>query len=89
MGGIVGSGSSKAKKEAQWQQEQMRKQAQKAEAERQAQENVAQAQAKLAEDSMFAAQEDVLGIETQDTGEVGGKRKRKRQQDTSGGLGIG
>ena len=89
MSGLMGSGASKARKEAQRQHDAMMKQSREAEAQRQAQENVAQAQAKLAEDSMFAPEEDEVEVQAGDAKDVGGARKRKRRQDTSGGLGIG
>lgn len=96
MGGVANAiekpfrtGASSQKKEAQRQQDLMIKQAKEAEDARKRQEQVAQAQAKVMEDTMFEPQEEGLSIEAVDAGGVGGKRKRKRQQDTSGGLGIG
>lgn len=95
MGGVAQAiekpfrtGASQAKKEARKQQDLMVQQAQEAKRLREEQENVAKAQAKLAEDSMFEGAEEGLGIEGIDTEAVGGKRKRRRVQETESGLGI-
>lgn len=96
MGGVAKAiekpfrtGATQQKKQAQRQQEEMIKQAKEAEKARQRQEQVAQTQAKVVEDMMFEPQEEGLGIETVEVGEVGGKRKRRRMLETGGGLGVG
>lgn len=53
--------------------------------------NVMRASASLGETSMLPSLEDGLGIEssTEGEGDLGGSRKRRKKQDTGGGLGIG
>lgn len=100
MGGVISkvtkpftkpfrTGASAAKRQMEDQKRQLEESLKIQQAEREAQENVAQAQAKLAEDSMFEGEADGLGITGVDTEEVGGKRKRRRRPMTDSGLGIG
>ena len=83
------TGDTAARKESQRQHEEMMKQAQDAQDMRKRQENVAQAEARLAEDQMFKPEEDALEIKSASvTDQQGGRRERKRQKAPSKSLGI-
>ena len=92
--GISGrSARKKAKREAAWQAEQNAKQQREMAAQKKRFDNVMQASASLDQQSMFDAFEEGLGItgaegEAMVAGELAGTRKRRKKQDTGGGLGI-
>ena len=95
MGGVVKSitkpfqtGASSAKREAEKQKRLYEENLKKEQKQREEQENVAKAETVLAEDAMFEGSDEGLGIEGVDVDQVGGKRKRRKVQDTSTGLGI-
>lgn len=99
MGGVVKAvtkpltkpfqtGASSAKREAEKQSKLYNEQLKQEQEMRERQENVAKAEASLAEDAMFEGAEEGLGIEGIDTADIGGKRKRRRVQETGSGLGI-